>query len=240
MALKLKVSKEALKKGWILTKANNNPKLIEKGLGKKARAYYYFTYGNDRGYMAFSEYKSGVKVTVSVAGSDDKQDWKENIDARLDGIGRHKGFREPAKIIWEDIIVPHVNAWRNVKSIEFFGHSRGGAICLGMMELAADVPKNYPWGNNIMGITYGAPMYGDERWSIRVGSVSKGFLRVENEYDPVPKVPLTKWGYVKECDQFKIKQPWFWKILPIRSHLWYGLTIKTCVSKKEIEKFNNR
>jgi len=225
--------------GWLLTKANDNPKLIEKGLGKKPRAYYYFTYGNDRGYIAFSEYQKGIKVTVSVAGSDDWQDWVENAHAEFDGMGRHKGFREPAKVIWEDIIVPHVKAWRNVKSIEFRGHSRGGAICIGMMELAADVPKDYPWGHNITGIVYGAPMYGDERWKVRIESVAKGFLRVEAKYDIVPEVPLKKWGYVKECPVFEIKQNWLWRVLPIRSHLWYKMLIRG-IKQKVFDKFNNR
>lgn len=237
--LRMKVTKKMLKNGWLLCKANDNPKLIARGLGKKPRAYYYFTYENDRGYIAFSEQKTGIKVTVSVAGTDDFQDWKENADTKFDGMGRHKGFREPAKIIWEDIIVPHAKAWRNVKSLEFRAHSRGGAICIGMAELASNIAKDYPWGSNVSGIVYGAPMYGDERWQVRMSGIGKKFLRVENEYDPVPKVPPEKWGYTKECDVFKIKQAWGWRLLPICSHMWYRIMIKG-LRQKVIDKFNNR
>jgi len=237
--IKFKVTKKTLRDGWKLCRANDNHKMIDKGLGKKVRSYYYFTYGNDRGYIAFSEYKGGIKVTVSVAGTDDIQDWKENARTQFDGMGRHKGFRKPAKIIWEDIIVPHIAPWRNIKALDFRAHSRGGAICLGMMELAADIPKDYPWGSNITGIVYGAPMYGDERWKVRVSAISRGFLRVENEFDPVPTVPPEIWGYVKECDVFKIKQAWVWRFLPIRSHLWYWIMIKG-LKQNVIDKFNNR
>lgn len=235
----MKVSKKLLKDGWLLCKANDNPKLIIKGLGKKPRAYYYFTCENDRGYIAFSEHPYGVKVTVSVAGTDDSQDWKENFQTKIDGMGRHKGFYNAAREIWEDIIIKHVSAWRKVKSIEFRGHSRGGAICIGMAEFAANIAENYPWKSNVSGIFYGAPMYGDERWKIRIGSTGKNFLRVENRFDPVPNVPPEEWGYVKECPIFEISQAWGWRFLPIQSHWWYGLMIKG-LSQKIIDKFNNK
>jgi len=236
---RMKVSKKLLRDGWLLCLANDKPKLIAKGLGKKPRAYYYFTYGNDRGYIAFSEHQFGVKATISVAGTDDKQDWKENFQAEMDYMGRHKGFYGPAKEIWEDIIVKHISAWRGVKSIEMRAHSRGGAVCIGMAEFASDMSKDYPWKSNVSGIFYGAPMYGDERWKNRMGSIGKNFLRVEDEFDPVPHVPPTKWGYVKECPVFEVKQMWIWRFLPIRSHLWYGRMIKK-ISQKVIDKFNNK
>lgn len=238
--LLMKVSKKMLLDGWKLVQANDNPKLIAKGLGIKPKSIYYFIYGNDRGYIAFSDNNGGIKVTVSIAGTDDIQDWKENGNIKFDPMGRHSGFRDPAKEIWEKIIEKHVGVWKHINSLEFRAHSRGGAICMGMAELAFDIPKNYPWGSNITGIVYGAPMYGDERWKVRMSGPGRYFVRVENKFDPVPRVPLKKWGYVKECDQLKIKQPWFWVMIPIRSHLWYGITLKSCLTEKDIDKFNNR
>jgi len=235
--LKFIVSKKTLQNGWLLTKANDKPKLIRKALGIKPHACYFFSYGNDRGYIAFYDHASGgIKVLVSIAGTDDIKDWIENCDCELDGMGRHQGFYEPAEVIWNDIIVPHVSAWRNVKAIDFRGHSRGGAIVIGLSEFASDMSKDYPWGSNVMGITYGAPCYGDERWKVRTEGIN--FLRVENKFDPVPKVPFEQWGYKKEFPVLEIKQPWPWVMLPIRSHVWYGITIKSHLTQKAVATFN--
>ena len=156
-------------------------------------------------------------------------------------MGRHKGFAVPAVNIWGKIIVPHLEAWDGaIRGIEMNLHSRGGAIGIGMLEYIVDPSIDYSWRQNVHGLTFGAPRYGTDEWAKRMTLHKNKIIRVENKFDPVPKLPTERRGYTKLMPVLKIHQPWPWAMLPIRSHVWYNITINSCLTKKAIDKFNTK
>ncbi len=152
--------------------------------------------GNTQGIVSYD--RAANHVTVTCAGSNDRQDWGQNFNF----FNRHflddRGAARVAKGFWNHACTFGMAVLGRFKeigvpddaTIEFQGHSLGGvAITLAVCE----TPRfNRP--ENSM-ITFGAPKGGNQGWVNHFNARCRvRLLRVVREGDPVPNLPpLSPW-----------------------------------------------
>jgi hypothetical protein len=215
------MSKELLITGWKHCKANRQPEILG-NMDPVPEKAYYIQDNNDKGYLAVYP----DRLIISIDGSDDLIDWKENADIAKDTDSCHTGFSNPARDMFEKAYKPHI--LENPKrKISIRAHSRGGAIAIRMVPMIHQIQEYI----SIDCYVYGTPAVGGERFKkIFIDTLPDyvSILRIEMEYDPVPKLLTEECGFVKESPVLKIKQPWWWRFPwgRIFTHTHYGYMIQ--------------
>jgi len=135
--------------------------------------------GNDR--LIIFQYKGSV--IMSIAGSDDKADWKENFIIKT--IKRlwysYKGFADPAEAIAKELEM-YCDMWSlDIKKIhiEQSSHSRGGGISKIVQKIFEDK------GIDSKTFTWGAPPSGGRRFCKR--AKTDNTIEFQIKGDPVPR-----------------------------------------------------
>jgi len=172
-------------------------------------------FGNDFG--VFIEYKDSVAIVF--AGSDDLDDWKDNIDCNKVDVGEdiwiHEGFYDSSKKFFSTIgtYLSKLN-----KKIFVYGHSKGGAIAKIVSWYLATKLKY-----KVNCITFGAPRVGGRTFRESFNLATIWCLQVRLKKDPVWKLPLHIMGY-KSVGQLMYLRSAPWNYLPgmgIAVHLSY-------------------
>lgn len=100
----------------------------------------------------------------------------------------HRGFAAWADLLWEDVSYALQTLGPQADRIVFCGHSAGGAasnlLAVKAAPYLAKIGGQKPWI-----VTFGSPMVGTILFARRVAKVAS-HIRVTNNNDPVPHVPL--------------------------------------------------
>lgn len=140
-----------------------------------------FRKANVQGFVAENKYDTWI----AFAGTNDVQDWIENLDTRLDDavFGRaHSGFLRALDVVWPEVLM-HT---RTFSRVHLVGHSLGGALAALAGKRLIDEEARF----NVRVYTFGQPRCGDVQWAQFVKMVlGDRYLRVCNEGDIIPFMP---------------------------------------------------
>lgn len=158
-------------------------------------------YSSDVDAQCFStQYEDGCCMVFR--GTTSKQDWKINLDARLEplelpkilGNDRpqvHQGFLRQFNSIKMSLLSHATDYMKDTsikesnKTFYYFGHSLGGALATIASLVFGSL---FPDARHVC-ITYGSPRVGNERFCSLFKRHVDECVRVVNQEDPVPLVP---------------------------------------------------
>lgn len=137
------------------------------------------------------------KIIVSFRGTRGLPAWKENFDA----IDRKEFEKHEARVhegFWEGFIALREAIWRHIRqwvssgyTVEFTGHSRGGALCtIASWRLWVELEIESKC------IPFAAPRQGGKRYAAIIEDTDEiDILNVRTKYDIVTRVPPVALGY---------------------------------------------
>jgi len=210
------------------------------------------------GGQCFSAYnKAANKIVGSFRGSDDIQDWINNIDTvktsypYCSGCNVHAGFYRA----YLNLVAGFRASIKNLKTkypsagVRIYGHSLGGAEAV---HAAADIHVNLGITPEFV-YTFGQPRVGDTAFHSWYGSVVCNHFRVTHGHDIVPHLPPQTLGFhhtaleefyaanppnYKECDgsgEDPTCSNQYIASLSIKDHLTYMGGNCCCTASPEIE-----
>lgn len=142
-------------------------------------------------------YPDEKKAVVTVRGTRGIPAWKENFDA----VDREEFERHQARVhegFWEGFLGFRDKLWEILLplimlgfTIEFTGHSRGGALCT---ITAWRLWEEHKTGSKC--VAFAAPRQGGKRYAALIEDTDEiDFLNVQTKFDIVTKVPPRFLGY---------------------------------------------
>lgn len=154
------------------------------------------------------------ETIVVVRGSDDFQDWMDNLhfwSASFPLFGRiHSGFKDSFLQIKNEVW----NAFQNINTVgrpvTFMGHSKGGAIA----ELLAFYFTKFT-DNHIYCTTFGAPRVGKSEYVSNFKKMDIPYNRYVNESDIVPRLPRIYMFFKDTVKPIRLKDRF-------TDFLWFG------------------
>jgi hypothetical protein len=136
---------------------------------------------------------SGNDMYMVFRGTEDLQDIIADIDVRLhvirDNVKVHRGFYEQFEAISDEIekYLKEASSQRKIDNIIISGHSLGG----GLATIASThFGLLYP-DSKVTCITFGSPRVGNREFTNYFNSIVSQSLRIYDEEDPVPMVPMS-------------------------------------------------
>jgi len=131
---------------------------------------------------------------VSVAGTNDRHDWIQNIDADLDnrdGFAMHRGFRESADLFYDVLMRSGApNLWAGRK-LYLGGHSAGGAIA---SAISSPVVAPLVCPDEVY--TFGSPRVFAPKLATKYATNDLPMYRFVMPGDPVPRLPLRRFKHL--------------------------------------------
>lgn len=156
---------------------------------------YWFSRNNVKGFIQIIY--PGIAL-ISLAGSDDWMDWRNNFIVGKSKLGLHQGWLKSYMQV-KDVILQKLHELEVVE-IWVTGHSAGGAIA---SITALFLAKRY---ENISLITFSQPKFGCKSAVGRLEGKLKTYIRVGHYLDPVPYLPPLG-GYRHGGTSVKL---WWW------------------------------
>jgi len=162
------------------------------------------------------------RLVIVFQGSKQLPDWINN----LDGIKRvgdiHQGWYETFAKFKEEIL-KIISAEGHDKMVQFFGHSRGGALAIIGAYTVAQL-LGIPCGC----VTFGAPMVGGRMFRDKFRMLPINSTRCVIGRDPVPKMPPKALGYKNESF-----------IKDLNNKAWYLLPLPGVGAKAHVDYYSN-
>lgn len=157
----------------------------------------FFTYSNEYDMVIIEIQHDTKKVIISFRGTRGLPAWKENFDA-IDRVEFEKHQARVHEGFWEGFIKLRDRVWAIIRkwviegyTIEFTGHSRGGALCtIAAWRLWVELQIGS------MCVPFAAPRQGGKRYAAAIEDIDEiNYLSVQTRYDIITKVPPVSWGY---------------------------------------------
>jgi predicted lipase len=165
-----------------------------------------------------------ARLVIVFQGSKQLPDWINNFEGFRKIGGIHEGWYETFMKFKEEIL-KIVSAEGNNKRVQFFGHSRGGALAV-ISAYHVGLLLGIPCGC----LTFGAPMVGDRVFRDKFRLLPINSTRCEINRDPVVNIPPKIAGYKKESYIKDLNnKPWYLLPLPgigARVHVDYYSNVR--------------
>jgi len=124
-------------------------------------------------------YETETEIIVSINGSDDKKEWKNNFHLYPILYNTHNGFYNRASLYLEkikDVLDKLVK--ETDKPVVFTGYSRGGALVQVMC---------WKWNKPLTCVTFGSPRV----FTVSgIKSLTFKHVRVHSKFDPIVRIPM--------------------------------------------------
>lgn len=162
------------------------------------------------------------RIVIVFQGSKQMPDWVNNFDGIKNGGDMHEGWYNTFQK-FKDEILKTVSSDGHMKKVQFFGHSRGGALAILSayhVALLLGIPCHC--------LTFGAPMVGGRKFRDRFRLLPINSTRCEINRDPVIKIPPKVMGYKKESF-----------IKEMNNKAWYLLPIPGVGFKVHVDYYSN-
>lgn len=152
--------------------------------------------------------KSKKELYISVKGSTDLSDWKQNFYCIQNEEGIHKGFHDYATSCLNELIDDNViNLMKRARHITLCSHSLGGTASIIIMSMLL---SNYEFikKQNIDLVLFGAPKPGGTKFMHRFNDLLREYPNVKvyryvNEFDYISKFPPLA-GYEHVCEEISL------------------------------------
>lgn len=125
----------------------------------------------------------------------------------------HDGFMDYFHSFKMILVQRAIEATRQGKRIELYGHSRGGPPAI---VTAWTLWEDYKIQSSV--VTAGAPRVGGKKFREAVARSPIWYSRIETKFDLVPKAVPKTLGYRHCGELIRLSMPWYYRFFPVTAH----------------------